>query len=106
MLGCQLEFVESSSPQTHWWKPTPDYQRKVWWVIYNGQRVRQASEVEIDLWEQMQALKQKAADIVAPFDGFVLCGQTAEDALRKHFGLPQRSARFSTERKRLDQIAI
>lgn len=81
-------------------------------MTFNGQPVRHATDAEIDLWQELLAARdcaanallaagERAAKTVGPFDGLVLSGQTAEDAIRAEFGLPAKQEQFSTERKRV-----
>ena len=66
MSGFSLKLIESDQVQTTWWKPTEDYQKSVWWAMFNGQPVRHASLLEIDLWQRLHGGCDKLLPCLKP----------------------------------------
>ena len=82
----ELRFIEDTQVQTTWWKPSGDYAKGAWWVIFKGMKVRQASLIEVELWQQLESLRAQAVAAIQPFDQYANVakfGGMPSEALKK-----------------------
>lgn len=56
-MKCELRALTET--YSEWWRPSSEQPMPRWWLFINGQRLRLATDIEIELWTRWSKVDQQ-----------------------------------------------